>query len=58
LFYADACQLPEIFTDIVDFRIDPTWHEFESVECTVEAANSNTSLAEFIEAIEKTKPIF
>jgi hypothetical protein len=28
-FYADQWNLPEIFTDIVDFRIDPTWHEFE-----------------------------
>ena len=36
-FYADAWQLPEIFTDIVDFRIDPTWHEFLSVEYTDEA---------------------
>ena len=53
-FYASDWQLPEIFTDIVDFRIDPTWHEFESVEYTDEAANSSTSLADFVEIMEKS----
>jgi len=48
----------ETLTYIVDFRIDSTWHEFECVEYTEKAANSSISLTEFIEAIEKTKPIF
>ncbi len=36
-FYADEWGLPELFLKIVDFRIDPTWHEFESIELTEEA---------------------
>jgi hypothetical protein len=54
-FHAEAWQLPEIFTDIVDFRTDPTWHEFESIEYADEPANSSISFTEFIELIEKTK---
>jgi hypothetical protein len=57
-FYAEEWQLPEIFTDIVDFIIDPTWHEFESVEFTDEAANSTISLTEFMAIIEKTNRAF
>ena len=47
-FYAEEWKLPEIFSDIVDFRIDPTWHEFESVEYTDEDADVGTSLAAFM----------
>jgi len=47
-FYAAQWQLPEVFTDIVDFRIDPTWHEFESVAYTDEAADEGISLAGFM----------
>ena len=54
-FYADEWKLPEIFTDIVDFRIDPTWHEFESIEYTDETANTRILLTEFIEVIGKAK---
>ena len=54
-FYAEEWKLPEIFTDIVDFRVDPTWHEFEDIEYTKEASNTSTSLTEFIELIERTK---
>jgi hypothetical protein len=52
-FYAEEWKLPEIFTDIVDFRIDPTWHEFESIEYTDEAANSDISLTVFMEIVGK-----
>jgi hypothetical protein len=54
-FYAEEWKLPEIFTDILDFRIDPTWHEFEDIEYTKEASNTSTSLTEFIELIERIK---
>ena len=47
-FYAAQWQLPEVFTDIVDFRVDPTWHEFESVACTYDAADDGVSLAVFM----------
>ena len=53
-FYADAWQLPEIFTDIVDFRIDPTWHEFEIVEYTDETPNTTLDLIDMIKAIRQT----
>jgi hypothetical protein len=56
--YAEEWQLPEVFTDIVDFRIDPTWHEFESVEYTEEPANSTIPLSELITIIEKTNWVF
>ena len=52
-FYAEAWQLPEVFTDIVDFRVDPTWHEFECIEYTDEAANATADLENFIAAIKK-----
>ena len=50
-FYADRWNLPELFTDYVDFRVDPTWHEFENVEFTDEAATSKQSLSELMELI-------
>lgn len=31
-FYADQWGLPELFFDWVDFREDPTWHQFEGIE--------------------------
>jgi hypothetical protein len=54
-FYADKWKLPEIFTDIIDFRVDPTWHEFESIEYTDELADDNFNLIEFMELIKKRK---
>jgi hypothetical protein len=53
-FYAAQWRLPEIFTDIVDFRIDPTWHEFESLKYTSDPFHELFSLEEFIVLIEKT----
>lgn len=47
-FYADEWKLPELFLSTCDFRIDPTWHEFESVEYTDERPNSPSDLKEFI----------
>jgi len=51
-FHAEEWQLPEIFTDIIDFRLDPTWHEFESIEYTDEPADDNFNLIEFMELIK------
>jgi hypothetical protein len=53
-FYADLWALPETFTDIADFRIDPTWHEFENIEYTNEPADDRHSLIAFVERL-KTK---
>ncbi len=47
-FYAAQWRLPEVFTDIVDFRIDPTWHEFESVAYTDSAPDAGISVAGFM----------
>ena len=50
-FYAEERQLPEIFTDIVDFRIDPTWHEFEALEYTGKPNNAGDDLSHFIRPV-------
>lgn len=42
-FYADEWGLPELFFEWVDFRDDPTWHEFESIDC-VNASVPQTGL--------------
>lgn len=56
-FYAEDWKLPELFLPFFDFKIDPTWHEFESVEYTDEAANSPITLAEFIVFVSATKSL-
>jgi hypothetical protein len=50
-FYADEWGLPEIFTKIIDFRVDPTWHEFESIEFTDKRATKKMELHEFLKLI-------
>ena len=50
-FYADQWKLPELFSSFFDYTIDPTWHEFESLEYSEETPNS--TLTEFIELINK-----
>jgi len=57
-FYAQQWDLPEIFTDMVDFRIDPSWHEFESIEYTDEEVNTTLLLIDFMENIERIKLVF
>jgi hypothetical protein len=47
-FYADQLKVPEIFLSTFDFKIDPTWHEFESIEYSNEPANSAFTLTEFV----------
>jgi len=43
----------KLFTDIVDFRIDPIWHAFESVAYTDAAADAGISLAGFTGKVYK-----
>jgi hypothetical protein len=54
-FYADESQLPELFLETFDFKIDPTWHEFESIEYSDEAATSPIMLAGFLDSVKNTK---
>ena len=54
-FYVEEWGLPELFLDTCDFRYDPAWHEFESVEYTNDLPNSSIGLNEFIEAVNRTK---
>ena len=51
-FYANEWQLPEILLSTFDFKIYPTWHEFESVEFTDEASNSILTIDEFADIIK------
>jgi len=53
-FYATEWSLPEFFTEYVDFRIDPTWHEFVALAYTDEPANALCGLVEFMELIGRT----
>jgi len=53
-FYADEWKLPEIYLETFDHKIDPTWHEFESIEFTNSPANQSISIKQFKELIEKT----
>jgi len=54
-FYTDEWKLPEIFPDICDFRIDPTWHEFECVEYTNDEPNNSMPLDELMDVIKEVK---
>jgi hypothetical protein len=45
-FYAEQWKIPELVSTFFEYKFDPTWHEFESVEYTDEPANS--TLTEFI----------
>ncbi len=53
-FYAEEWKRPELFTDYIDFKIDPSWHEFESVEYTDESSNTPLDLSGFINVIKLT----
>ena len=51
-FYAADWQISEIFTDIVDFRIDPSRYEFENIEYTNEQAIRNLKIVALISLIK------
>lgn len=57
-FYAEEWKLPELFLDSFDFKIDPTWHEFENVEYIDELPNSPIGLGELMVLIRQTKWIY
>jgi len=52
-FYADEWGLPELFLETVDFRVDPTWHEFEGMEYSNEVAVQLISSEKFKALLEK-----
>lgn len=54
-FYATKWGLPEFFTEYIDFRIDPTWHEFEALEYTDDPANAPYALSSFVKLVKQTK---
>ncbi len=51
--YVNEWKLPDLHFGTWDNEIDHTFHEFESVEYTDEAANTELILAEFMAAIEQ-----
>ncbi|MCR8557904.1 hypothetical protein KXD93_09640 [Mucilaginibacter sp. BJC16-A38] len=53
-FYADEWGLPELFLETVDFRIDPTWHEFECFEYTNVAGDEFMTIKTLKTLLEKT----
>jgi hypothetical protein len=53
-FYADEWGLPELFLETFDYRIDPTWHEFEEVEFTDDITTQSITIEEFKVLIEKS----
>ncbi len=46
-FYSYEWHLPKLFPDTFDPYIDPTWHEFESVEYTSEPSTALLTAALF-----------
>ncbi|MDB5141874.1 MAG: hypothetical protein JWQ66_587 [Mucilaginibacter sp.] len=50
-FYADQWKLPEILLDSFDHKIDPTWHEFESMEYVDEPPNTMMDIQEFVNVL-------
>jgi hypothetical protein len=54
-FYVDQWKLPDLHFGKWDNEIDHTWHEFGSVEHSIETANSQYSLLDFIKVIQEIK---
>jgi hypothetical protein len=48
-FYADKWDLADLHCGVWDSKVDHTWHEFESIEFTDEAGNSD--IGNFLKAI-------
>jgi hypothetical protein len=55
-FYASQWQLPDLHFGTWNNELDHTFHEFDGVEYTDEAADSRTDLASFINVL-KNLPI-
>jgi len=51
-FYANQWNLPELYFSGFNPYVDPTWHEFESIEYTEEEAPEEITLTEFISLVQ------
>lgn len=47
-FYANQWNLPDLRQKTFDSNIDPTWHEFESINYTKVQPNSEQTLDQFL----------
>lgn len=54
-FYVDKWKLPDLHFEKWNNEFDHTYHEFESIEYTNEAPNSELTLAKFIKAISSLR---
>jgi hypothetical protein len=54
-FYAEEWGVPEIFLESFDFKIDPTWHEFESIEHSYEPVEKLLSIEGFMKVLKSIK---
>ena len=52
-FYHNHWHLPDL-REIFDPEVDPTWHEFENVGYTDEAANASIKLSDFTGRVKST----
>jgi hypothetical protein len=53
-FYTYEWQLPDLHFINWDYAVDPTWHEFGSLEYTDEPTNTSIKLAELLYNINLT----
>lgn len=53
-FYHKEWHLPDLRSAHFDYEIDPTWHEFESVEYTDELINTSKTLTDLMYNINLT----
>jgi len=51
-FYENQWYLPDLRLATWNYELDPTWHEFESIEYTNEVPNAIITLTKFIKNIE------
>jgi hypothetical protein len=54
-FYVDQWKVPDLHFGTWDNELDHTFHEFESIEYTEEAANTEIALAEFMGLIKSVR---
>ncbi|AYL98048.1 hypothetical protein [Mucilaginibacter celer] len=52
-FYVHEWQVPDLHFNTWNNELDHTFHEFESIEYTDEAANSEKDLTSFTQMLEK-----
>ena len=54
-FYVDQWKVPDLHFGTWDTELDHTFHEFESIEYTEEATNTEITLAEFMELVRNPR---